>query len=280
MPYFDQEGTEVAKGKHVVPNGVAVEELDGGKKKLSEECPAPLKELLSRKDGLMDVYDQMVAAVVETSGTRSMFGNWKDAEFASVIDLFRDDFAEHGIKVSLCKRSSAMKTYRWLEFIDVGEAPEYIPQYDVANTSGQIIKTCYTTLEFPYGVAVEELKQWKGRKHLKEKIPIYVEKLLTEKDLMVEYNALVDACVENGVGARFKSWNIKKLLEIVKEHTPKFETKGIAVFVSHKQEYISHGQNGGHVEMFRWIEFVDREAQPNYYPQRHAETKDEKCVIS
>jgi hypothetical protein len=279
MPYFDEEGTKVAKGKHVVPKGVAVEELDGGKKKLSEECPPDLKDLLTSK-GLIPVYDKMVAAIVDEGNTRSLFGKWKDLEFASIIDLFRDEFAEKAVKVSLCKRSSAMKTYRWIEFIDTEEVPDYIPQYDVVNTSGQVIKTMYTTLEFPYGVAVEELKQWKGRNTLKEKIPIYVEKMMTEKDLMVEYTDLVDACVSEGVGARFKAWNIDKLKEIIKYHTPKFEKKGVALFVSHKQEYISHGKHGGHHEFFRWIEFVDREIQPNYHPQRDAETKDEQCIIS
>jgi hypothetical protein len=173
-----------------------------------------------------------------------------------------------------------MKTYRWIEFIDTEEVPDYIPQYDVVNTSGQVIKTIYTTLEFPYGVVVEELKQWGGRKKLKENIPIYVQKMMTEKDLMVEYTDLVDACVSEGVGARLKAWNIDKLKEIVKYYTTKFEKKGVAVFVSHKREYVSHGQHGGHYEFFRWIEFVDREVQPNYYPQRDAETTDEKCVIS
>jgi len=46
----DLEGTVVARGNHVVPKGVAVEELDGGKKKLADECPPELKELLERKN--------------------------------------------------------------------------------------------------------------------------------------------------------------------------------------------------------------------------------------
>ena len=62
-----------------------------------------------------------------------------------------------------------------------------------------------------------------------------------------------------------------------------FSKKGVEIFVCHKQEYISHGQ-GGHFEYFRWIEFVDREVQPSYYPQRDAETKDQKgfddgCIL-
>ena len=34
----------------------------------------------------------------------------------------------------------------------------YAPQFDVSNFSGQVIKTVYKKLQFPNGVAVEELK--------------------------------------------------------------------------------------------------------------------------
>jgi len=276
---MDSEGTQVAKGNHVVPKGVAVEELDGGKKKLSKTCPEDVKTLLESKN-LMPVYDKMVAAVVETSATRNLFGFWKDAEFVSIIDLFRDDFADAGVKVALCRRKSGSGTFRWLEFIDTEVVPDYVPQYDVANLSGQVIKTVYTTLEFPYGVAAEELKQWGGRKKLRDKIPIYVEKMMTEKGTMEEYEMLVQACVNEGVGARMKNWKLSKLNEVMAEYKPKFEAKGIAVFVCHKQEYVSHGPYGGHNEHFRWIEFVDRELQPNYFPQRDAVNKEEKdCTI-
>lgn len=280
MPFEDHEGTEVAKGNHVVPKGVAVEELDGGKKKLSEKCPPELKELLEEKD-LVSIYDKMVAAVVEEGATRSMFGKWQDAEFDSILDLFRDEFAEKGVKVALCKRSSGSGTYRWLEFIDVDVAENYVPQYDVGNYSGQVIKTMYTTLQFPNGVAVEELKQWgDARQRLKEKIPIYVEKLIDSKYLKPEYDALVAECIEYGIGRNFKNWKVEKLQEVIKNHTPSFEAKGVSIFVCKKEEYISHGQYGGHMEYFRWIEFVDRELQPNYAPQRDADGKKESCVIS
>ena len=145
--------------------------------------------------------------------------------------------------------------------------------------SGQIIQTVYTKLEFPKGVAVEELKQWGGRKKLKEKIPIYVESMLEKYDLMDEYNQMIDHVVESGVGANTKMWNIEKLKLIMAEYKPKFAEKGVDVFVSHKQEYVSHGQYGGHNEYFRWIEYVDRSLQPSYKPQRDAEQKDEKCAI-
>jgi hypothetical protein len=281
MPYTANEGTEVAGGKYIVPPGVAVEELDGGKKKLSEKCPQDLEELLEKK-GMKTVYDDLVKAIVKEGNTRSLFGDWKDKEFVSVIDLFADEFATKAIKVVLCKRvSNGMAgTQRWIEFIDTEIAPDYIPQYDASSRSGQAIKTMYNTLKFPEGVAVEELKQWNGRKQLKEKIPIYVEKLLREKDVMREYNDLVEACVKEGVGRRFNNWKMSKLLIIQEEFSPRFEAKGVAIFLSLKDEWVSHGKHGGHMEKFRWIEFVDREKQPNYTPQRDAETKEEKCIIS
>lgn len=192
MGFEDHEGTEVAGGKHVVPDGVAVEELDGGKKKLSETCPEDLAALLEKKQ-VRPVYDKMVEAIVEEGKTRNMFGKWQDEEFVSIVDLFSEEFGEVGVKVALCKRKSGSGSKRWLEFIDVDEVPTYVPQFDVSNLSGQKIKTMYTTLEFPSGVAVEELKRWgKARSRLQEKCPIYVQKLLESKGLEEEYNALVE----------------------------------------------------------------------------------------
>jgi len=71
--------------------------------------------------------------------------------------------------------------------------------------------------------------------------------------------------------------------ELIKVYKPKFSDKGIDIFVSHKQEHISHGTSG-HWEYFRWIEFVDRAEQPTYQPQRDAEMKknlgfDDGCSI-
>mmetsp|Transcript_2411 Transcript_2411/g.5222 ORF Transcript_2411/g.5222 Transcript_2411/m.5222 type:complete len:309 (+) Transcript_2411:189-1115(+) len=276
------EGDEVAQGSYVVPPGVAVEELKNynGHNDLKNRCPESVRRLLDEK-GLMDVYNDFVEAVVKTKSTRGPLGKWKDRQFISVMDLFRDKFAEGGVKVALCKRRSGKGTYRWLEFIDVnGLNSPYVPQYDVSNLSGQIIKTCYTQLEFPNGVAVEELKQWGGRRKLKEHVPIHVQKMIEKHDLQEEYHQLVDHVVESGIGCNSKSWNIEKLKDIVEVYKPKFMQKGIEIFLCHKQEFISHGQYGGHTEFYRWIEFVDRAQQPSYCPQRDAETKKEGCVVS
>ncbi|GFH46020.1 hypothetical protein CTEN210_02494 [Chaetoceros tenuissimus] len=278
----DTEGLEVIDGNHVVPPGVAVEELKNynGQKDLKDKCPEKVHELLLNK-GLFDVYDKFVQTIYDDKTTRGPLGKWRDAQFISILDMFREDFAEKGVKVALCKRKSGKGSYRWIEFVDVDQVGDsYIPQYDQANLSGQIIKTCYTKLKFPNGVAVEELKQHKGRKKLKEKMPIYVEKLLKDHDLLSEYDQLVDHVIEAGRGQRTKMWNIEKLKGVLDVYKPIFSAKGVDLFVSHKQEYISHGQYGGHIEYYRWIEFVDRSIQPNYFPQRDSETKkQEECNV-
>jgi len=279
QPGFN-DGEEVADGKHVVPNGVAIEELKNyrGHKELRNTTPEGVVEMLQPKY-LMGVYDKFVQSVYDEKTTRSSFtGKWKNAEFASILDAFREDFADKGVKVVLCKRSSGSGSYRWLEFIDVEVAGDYVPQYDVSNRSGQVIKTVYKRLKFPEGVAVEELKEWNGRKKLKERIPIRVEKMLDKYDLRKEYDQMVDHVIEAGVSSVFKSWKISKLKELIKVYQPMFLAKGVDLFVSKKEEWVSTG-NGGYMRYFRWIEFVDRELQPNYTPQRDAETKDDCTVM-
>lgn len=130
---------------------------------------------------------------------------------------------------------------------------------------------------------MEELKRYGKHKRdkLKERVPPYVEKMMRDHDLIEEYQALVNDLAEAGVGRKLEDWNLKKLNEIAKAWEYKFNTKGIKVYVSHKEEYISHGAYGGHMEYFRWLEFVDMTEQPNYVPQRDADTKPkEECVVS
>ena len=232
----EEEGTTVAKGNHVVPPGVGVEELDGGKKKLVKECPQQLQDVLA-KNGVTEVYDRLVQSIVSEK-TRSVFGQWRDGEIVIVLEKFADEFAQHGMKVCLCKRSSGSGTFRWLEFIPVEDIDNYVPQFDVANLSGQVIKTVYTTLEFPNGVAVEKLSRCgKARKKLKEKMPVYVEEMMKEKDLMEEYNALIDDIIAADTGS-WQTWDTNKVNEIANAHVPKFEAKGVEVFISHKEEYM------------------------------------------
>ncbi|KAL3907556.1 MAG: hypothetical protein SGARI_003482 [Bacillariaceae sp.] len=285
-PASDDEGTAVAGGSYVVPKGVAVEKLKS-KAKLRDECPDDLHKLLTEKE-LFGMYDRVIQAILNDKNTKCVlycqealrfFDHWKQGPILGIVDLFQDDFAVKGVKVVYCKRKSGKGTYRWFEFIDK-EALEkpYVPQYDVSNLSGQIIKTIYTKIEFPNGVAAEKLKQWK-KNDLKEKCPIYVETMLKDHDLMAEYDQMVDHVMESGSGEKTGMWNIEKLKDILNEYKPMFAKKGIDLFICHKQEYVSHGQHGGHNEYYRWIEFVDRSKQPSYQPQRDAEEKDEKCTI-
>mmetsp|Transcript_8160 Transcript_8160/g.12918 ORF Transcript_8160/g.12918 Transcript_8160/m.12918 type:complete len:297 (+) Transcript_8160:2-892(+) len=283
---FEQEGgTEVAGGKHVVPEGVAVEPLSDWSpaKKLKNKCPVKVKALLEAK-GLVATYDDMVEAICDhkANDTLSWMDTWVDQAVQAVMDQFRDDFAEKGVKLALCRRVSGSGSYRWIEFIDTDVLTNYVPQYDTANVSSQTIKTLYATLKFPNGVVIEQIKEWNGRERLKEKIPEEVEELMTKKGLTEEYDQLVEACVNQGVGRKLKNWKLRKLQEVMDEYRPVFEAKGVAIHVSHKEEWVSHGPNGqGHMDHYRWIEFVDKEVLPGYVPQRSAENKpEEQCVIS
>ena len=118
-----EEGTQVAKGNHVVPKGVAVEELDRYDRsgKLAKECPQSVRDLMMKRD-CWDIYEQMVNGIVNERSTRNILGKWKDAEVITIIDLYRNEFAGHGIKVVLCKRSSGSGNYIWIEYIDVNAA--------------------------------------------------------------------------------------------------------------------------------------------------------------
>jgi len=107
----EEGASEISKGKHIVPNGVAIEELDGGKKKLLKECPVKLQELLSAKN-LVTVYDAMVDEIVNQPKTRNAFGKWHDMEIVSILDHFRDQFADKAVKIALCKRKSSAGTIR------------------------------------------------------------------------------------------------------------------------------------------------------------------------
>mmetsp|Transcript_44705 Transcript_44705/g.49890 ORF Transcript_44705/g.49890 Transcript_44705/m.49890 type:complete len:352 (-) Transcript_44705:121-1176(-) len=283
-PNYGLGSSQVIKDKYTVPKGVAVEMIKNfnGKKDLLKDCPSEVWDLLHSKSAF-DIYDKFVQTIYDDKHTRNALGRWKDAEFVSKVDLFRDDFAEHGIKVALCIRNSKdFTSVRWLEFIDVEEVGNYVPQFDLGNMSGQYIRTAHTKLQFPNGVAVEELKQWGGRDKLKEKLPYEVEKLLKKHNLMDEYHELVSDFVKLACGGKtsLKNWDIDKLKMLVDKYDETFGEKGIDLYVSHKQEYISHGASGGHTEHYRWIEFVDRNEQPNYIPQRNAHEHDElACSI-
>ena len=228
------------------------------------------------KKGLLDEYEKFVQTISDTKTTRGLItGKWKDAQFEAVLDQFRDDFAEKGVKICFCKTTVAgdAGSYRWLEFVDVEALEEpYVSQFNVSNYSGQVIKTAYRHIQFPNGVAAEGLAQFGGRKKLKDKIPIEVGNLLKKKDLMSEYEKLVDALVEGGRGDNRRKWSNVSCRKIVGEHKAAFSAKGVDIFFSWKNEYVDKA-----VMHFRWIEFVDRAEQPNYQSQYDSTNKIRTC---
>ncbi|KAL7526742.1 hypothetical protein ACHAWF_001895, partial [Thalassiosira exigua] len=114
--------------------------------------------------------------------------------------------------------------------------------------------------------------KWNGRKKLQNKIPTHVEDILKKKDLMSEYEQLVNHLVELGLGNNRRKWDSTSVQAIVKEHQPAFSAKGIDIYFSRNNDYVDKA-----VLHFRWIEFVDREEQPTYHPQYDAETKRRDC---
>lgn len=286
----------VLHGKVTVPKGVAVEELTarggimgGGKRKFSRTCPEAVRALLQRRSAV-PVYDALVQTIVETKsagGGGVWSGRWNDEELARIVRQFdHDGFAPRGVRVALCKRTSAGSgTFRWLEFIDLEVvAGSYVPQYDVSNLSGQRIQTICAELAFPNGVAVEELERFggtKSREKLQDTTPFYVKELMTPKGLLPTYNAFVYEMAENGVKTDSEGWDTQKLHKIAREYRPLFAARGVDVYLSTKTELVSHGYHGGSKTVYRWLEFVDRAAQPNYRPQRGVddEKKMKDCVI-
>mmetsp|Transcript_15387 Transcript_15387/g.33055 ORF Transcript_15387/g.33055 Transcript_15387/m.33055 type:complete len:142 (-) Transcript_15387:113-538(-) len=140
------------------------------------------------------------------------------------------------------------------------------------------MKTVYSKIKFPEGVACEKLSSFKGRKKLKTKCPEKVQKLLDEKGAQEEYNKFVDdLCAARGGWAG--GWKSEVIDLVIKDSLIAFEVKGIRVFGCRVDEYVSTGQ-GGYVKNTRWLEFVDIEKLPDYKPARGeiGETE-EKCVL-
>lgn len=276
----------VAGGKHAVPAGVAVEELRGGKGRLSDRCPEAVRDVLLRHN-LTSVYEELVRTIVQSHTARGLLSGWNDKELEAILDRFKPAFAAGGVRVALCKRASASGTFRWFEFIDADVVANnhpggYVPQYDVGNLSGQRIKTICAELTFPNGVVVEELDRYssgaEARHKLEDTVPAPVHGLMARKGLLQVYNAFVYEMAEGGVTA-LEQWDTRKLNAIAREYRPLFAERGVDVYLSEKRELVSHGYQGGNQEVYRWLEFVDRAAQPNYKPQRGVDEKKKDCVI-
>jgi len=197
-----------------------------------------------------------------------------------VLNDFSSMPGSNNLKVILCERLSDKVVLRWLEFIDRDSVEGYVSQYDVGNFSKQIIKTRLSKLKFPNGVAVEEFAEtdqsMQARQKLKVQMPPAVREMMEQRELMEEYTSLVDAFSRFCMG-KYSQWDTEKIRQVALVHTPKFEAKGVTVFISHKQELVRTPKPGDEFssEFFelRWIEFVDRARQPNYYAQRGIQFK-------
>lgn len=75
----DDDGSKEVHGGHVVPKGVAVEELKNynGHKQLRDQCPVDVQKLMTDK-GLFDVYDKFVHTLAAEKNTRGPLGKWRD----------------------------------------------------------------------------------------------------------------------------------------------------------------------------------------------------------
>ena len=78
---------------------------------------------------------------------------------------------------------------------------------------------------------MEELKEWKGRKKLKEKVPIYVSKMMEKHDLTKEYDQMIDHVIEAGVSSNWKNWKIGNLIQVLDVYKPIFTAKGVDIFI-------------------------------------------------
>ncbi|CAB9523408.1 expressed unknown protein [Seminavis robusta] len=219
----------VIHGHHKVPEGVVVEEL-GGVQKLTDPCSPEVRALLEEKD-LLAVYQDCMKSIASANPRAVGFG----------------------------------MSYRWFEFIDKTKAKTYVPQYNVSSYD-EMLELIQTTLHFPKGIAVELLMD---RKTVMQTVPAGVKTMMEAKDCMDLYNALVDVLCQSMVGDDNNDASEAHMKELTNVLGPKFETKGVSVYLSGKKE--TSLEEGA--KSFFWVEFVDRVAQPNYVAQRGIDMK-------
>ncbi|CAJ1932687.1 unnamed protein product [Cylindrotheca closterium] len=263
------EATGAANGWLKVPEGVYVEGLNGVKK-LTDECPPKVRDFLTRK-GLSATYDQFIEAIVKSKKTRNWARSWRTAEIQNVLNDFQELFLSNGVKLVLCKIiPDGGLAYRWFEFIDLSVAERYVPQFDFDNEGPSDLETLQTTLKFPNGVAVEKLTDYKS---LMEHILEPVTEMMEKKNCMDLYVALVEILCRGGDENEKKvGWSDHHMREVVNVLGPRFESKGVSMFLSAKVEKVT--KDGKEVETpIQWIEFVDRDVQPNYVAQRGVDMK-------
>lgn len=253
----------VANGKHALLPGVYAVEFKARKKIAAP--PSNLTAMLKRR-GASEEFEALINALVSSKNTATTLGRWLIKNVAAEVALRSPRFQSLGVKVYACERRSEMRRHAWIEFVDVDDAQIYVPQYDVTSLTSKCIEVPYFMIRFPRGVYIEQLKQRDPREQLRNETPEDVYRLLVDKILVREYADLVDACLatEYTLGAR---WNPAKLAPVVAEHRPNFVIKGVDLHLSYKvtsSQSNLHPSNRLHV----WLEFIDRDLQPNYVPQR------------
>ncbi|KAL3932525.1 MAG: hypothetical protein SGBAC_010811 [Bacillariaceae sp.] len=258
--------SDAVKGWLVVPEGVYVEGLNGVKK-LSEACPPEVRDFLTRK-GLSTTYDEFIDAIVKSKKTRNWAKSWKSEEICKILNEFQELFLFKGVKLVLCKIiPDGGQPFRWFEFIDLSMASGYVSQYDYENVGPAELETHNTTLKFPKGIAVEKLTDHKS---LIENIPEPISEMMAKRQCMDLYFALVECLCRGGNQDDKKvGWSEVHMREVVNVLGPKFESKGVSVFLSAKVEEVYEEPP----KAILWIEFVDREIQPNYVAQRGVDMK-------
>lgn len=242
------------------PNSVAIQTLHGEWKKL------PTSDLLDDKANLFQnkrarfVYERFANRIHKGSETRGQFGKWTDFEFLKIIDRFADEFADTGMRAALCRNGP---DHRWIEFIDTNSQTSYVPRFEIGAPSGRSVKTAYCEVGFPYGVYVETIKRWGHIKRLRGPPPKALADLLRRKNAQKQYDALVKAC-STYCADTMDEWKFKRVGQVVSGIRQSFEAVGVGIYLSRKDEYVSHGANGGYNETLCWIELVDRSQQPQY----------------
>mmetsp|Transcript_20738 Transcript_20738/g.50964 ORF Transcript_20738/g.50964 Transcript_20738/m.50964 type:complete len:639 (+) Transcript_20738:59-1975(+) len=218
------EETKAVQGWLKVPEGVYVEGLNGVKK-LSGDCPAKVRDFLTRK-GLSPTYDEFIEAIVKSKKTRNWASSWRTAEIQKILEEFQEQFLFKGVRAVLCKIiPDGGQPFRWFEFVDLSVAEGYVSQYDYANDGPAELELPTTTLKFPNGVAVEKLTDHKS---LMENIPETVSVMMEKKNCMDLYIALVEILCRGGEKKEDKTvgWSAKHMKEAVTVLTPKFESGG------------------------------------------------------
>ena len=151
----------------------------------------------------------------------------------------------------------------------------------MSSNGANTIKTFYKTLEFPDGVAVQELKNEHHHIRKEAAIPTSVELVLKQKNLHTEYASLMKDITNANLDNMGWKQNNHKLNAVVANHRPAFESKDghghIAIFLCGKLDYVNQGPVS-HTVNVRWLEFVDRSIQPNYNPK--SQQGSSGCTVS